>query len=136
MEISALDVDAVERTATFERLWRAGGLRCWYNNFSDLLTDERANRFAYDFWRDRVRARIADPSLHEALAPMEPPHPFGTKRPSLEQNYYEIFAQGNRSEEHTSELQSLMRISYAVFCLKKKNNSINLKHLNTQSKHS
>src|SRR3546814_6618865 len=28
----------------------------------------------------------------------------------------------NRSEEHTSELQSLMRISYAVFCLKKKNN--------------
>src|SRR3546814_10238560 len=72
MEISALDVDAVERTATFERLWRAGGLRFWYNNFSDLLTDERANRFAY------------------------------------------------RSEEHTSELQSLMRISYAVFCLKKK----------------
>src|SRR3546814_7658079 len=30
-----------------------------------------------------------------------------------------------RSEEHTSELQSLMRISYAVFCLKKKNNQIN-----------
>src|SRR3546814_5025450 len=29
---------------------------------------------------------------------------------------------GSRSEEHTSELQSLMRISYAVFCLKKKNN--------------
>src|SRR3546814_5657396 len=30
-----------------------------------------------------------------------------------------------RSEEHTSELQSLMRISYAVFCLKKKNNLTN-----------
>src|SRR3546814_1545690 len=29
-----------------------------------------------------------------------------------------------RSEEHTSELQSLMRISYAVFCLKKKKNTI------------
>src|SRR3546814_17891308 len=29
---------------------------------------------------------------------------------------------GGRSEEHTSELQSLMRISYAVFCLKTKNN--------------
>src|SRR3546814_9391940 len=29
-----------------------------------------------------------------------------------------------RSEEHTSELQSLMRISYAVFCLKKKNNKL------------
>src|SRR3546814_1863387 len=33
-------------------------------------------------------------------------------------------AQGTRSEEHTSELQSLMRISYAVFCLKKKKNDI------------
>src|SRR3546814_1373185 len=32
-------------------------------------------------------------------------------------------AMAERSEEHTSELQSLMRISYAVFCLKKKNRS-------------
>src|SRR3546814_2876305 len=31
------------------------------------------------------------------------------------------YAEPERSEEHTSELQSLMRISYAVFCLKKKN---------------
>src|SRR3546814_10264831 len=31
-----------------------------------------------------------------------------------------------RSEEHTSELQSLMRSSYAVFCLKKKNNAIKI----------
>src|SRR3546814_9951230 len=35
-----------------------------------------------------------------------------------------------RSEEHTSELQSLMRISYAVFCLKKKKNKTN--HINTR----
>src|SRR3546814_8180580 len=34
-----------------------------------------------------------------------------------------------RSEEHTSELQSLMRISYAVFCLKKKKPNHNKKHL-------
>src|SRR3546814_9644896 len=33
----------------------------------------------------------------------------------------------SRSEEHTSELQSLMRISYAVFCLKKKTEKINTK---------
>src|SRR3546814_14617201 len=31
-----------------------------------------------------------------------------------------------RSEEHTSELQSLMRISYAVFCLKKRKNTVNI----------
>src|SRR3546814_8606189 len=35
-----------------------------------------------------------------------------------------------RSEEHTSELQSLMRISYAVFCLKKKKNIINTYTIN------
>src|SRR3546814_6746907 len=34
----------------------------------------------------------------------------------------------SRSEEHTSELQSLMRISYAVFCLKKKRNTQHSKH--------
>src|SRR3546814_1396291 len=33
----------------------------------------------------------------------------------------------HRSEEHTSELQSLMRISYAVFCLKKKKNNTQIK---------
>src|SRR3546814_4860940 len=32
----------------------------------------------------------------------------------------DVAVRGRRSEEHTSELQSLMRISYAVFCLKKK----------------
>src|SRR3546814_6918250 len=38
-----------------------------------------------------------------------------------------------RSEEHTSELQSLMRISYAVFCLKKKNKGTDtVKHHNNQ----
>src|SRR3546814_18572078 len=36
-----------------------------------------------------------------------------------------------RSEEHTSELQSLMRISYAVFCLKKKKNNNNHTHKRT-----
>src|SRR3546814_5200124 len=39
-------------------------------------------------------------------------------------------AVGYRSEEHTSELQSLMRISYAVFCLQKKNKII---HKNTKN---
>src|SRR3546814_9834007 len=41
------------------------------------------------------------------------------------QDYLERIPHGYRSEEHTSELQSLMRISYAVFCLKKKNNITN-----------
>src|SRR3546814_9168750 len=45
-----------------------------------------------------------------------------------------LVAASSRSEEHTSELQSLMRISYAVFCLKKKNNKQH-KHQNKQQEH-
>src|SRR3546814_1220740 len=41
----------------------------------------------------------------------------------LAQIHLPVVQIGKRSEEHTSELQSLMRISYAVFCLKKKNKS-------------
>src|SRR3546814_3255405 len=38
----------------------------------------------------------------------------------------------HRSEEHTSELQSLMRISYAVFCLKKKKKTKQTEHMETR----
>src|SRR3546814_10276600 len=44
---------------------------------------------------------------------------------TVAKGYREVVrAQERRSEEHTSELQSLMRISYAVFCLKKKKHNI------------
>src|SRR3546814_2569661 len=42
---------------------------------------------------------------------------------SAEADRFHFFHRAERSEEHTSELQSLMRISYAVFCLKKKKKS-------------
>src|SRR3546814_8964175 len=44
-------------------------------------------------------------------------------------------AMARRSEEHTSELQSLMRNSYAVFCLKKKNNTNHTHNQNTTTNH-
>src|SRR3546814_4768544 len=43
---------------------------------------------------------------------------------TFEQRFVCGHRRNTRSEEHTSELQSLMRISYAVFCLNKKNNKI------------
>jgi cation diffusion facilitator CzcD-associated flavoprotein CzcO len=49
----------------------------------------RPNQLAYEFWREKTRARIKDPATAEKLAPAKPPHPFGAKRPSLEQWYYE-----------------------------------------------
>src|SRR3546814_8695325 len=46
----------------------------------------------------------------------------------------ERFGPDHRSEEHTSELQSLMRISYAVFCLKKKKKQKQEQQTSTQQK--
>src|SRR3546814_4452705 len=53
-------------------------------------------------------------------------HPAARRREvdAVRQQVMKAGAQPSRSEEHTSELQSLMRISYAVFCLKKKKTKI------------
>src|SRR3546814_9449031 len=53
--------------------------------------------------------------LQRSLEELDP-HDFLKSKPDLWLYFYEDLL---RSEEHTSELQSLMRISYAVFCLKK-----------------
>lgn len=79
----------------YEELWAEGGFVPWLGNFADIWTDEKANRAAYDFWRDKVRERLNDPRRQEKLAPTEPPHPYGVKRISLEQRYYEVFNQDN-----------------------------------------
>src|SRR3546814_7212998 len=50
---------------------------------------------------------------------VKPSNSQGVSTPDQAQNASAV--ETTRSEEHTSELQSLMRISYAVFCLKKKN---------------
>src|SRR3546814_6984694 len=61
-------------------------------------------------------ALMRDPSdwAYAARGPREAPG-------GLEAEVWAPWSENVRSEEHTSELQSLMRISYAVFCLKKKN---------------
>jgi cation diffusion facilitator CzcD-associated flavoprotein CzcO len=92
---SALEVSPAERRAVYEASWAAGGFSFWASTFYDVMMNLEANRTAYDFWREKVQARIRDPKLAEKLAPKEPPHPFGVKRPSLEQTYYDVFNQEN-----------------------------------------
>ena len=92
---SALEVSPEERQAVYEASWAAGGFSFWASTFYDVMMNLEANRTAYDFWREKVRARIRDPELAEKLAPREPPHPFGVKRPSLEQTYYDVFNHDN-----------------------------------------
>jgi cation diffusion facilitator CzcD-associated flavoprotein CzcO len=92
---NALDVSDQERHATYEDLWNQGGFRPWIGTYQDVLSNEEANDTVYAFWRDKVRARIKDPAVAEKLAPMKPLHPFGVKRPSLEQHYYEAYNHPN-----------------------------------------
>src|SRR3546814_1776588 len=78
------------------------------------------HRFPFQFPRrplGRFAIRVADHDARAMLAQQ-----FGRGAADAPRS-----ARDDRSEEHTSELQSLMRISYAVFCLKKKN----LKNPNT-----
>jgi len=94
---SALAVTDEERIDVFEDRWTKGGFHFWVGAFKDTLSNAESNRLSYDFWRDKTRARIQDRSLHESLAPTDPPYPFGTKRPSLEQNFYDIFGRDDVS---------------------------------------
>jgi cation diffusion facilitator CzcD-associated flavoprotein CzcO len=94
---AASEVSDDERQATFERVWQLGGFAPWVGSFNDLLANEESNRAAYDFWRDKTRARIKNPAVAELLAPAKPLHPYGTKRPSLEQNFFDIFNRPNVS---------------------------------------
>src|SRR3546814_1358366 len=64
-----------------------------------------------------AESRCGDGIIHYAIGQFGSPYRAARK--------FNLF--NGRSEEHTSELQSLMRISYAVFCLKKKNNKNNKK---------
>jgi cyclohexanone monooxygenase len=102
-EVGAMEVDDDERRAIFDQAWAAGGLHFWGGTFVDIIVDEAANRTAYDYWRAKTVPRIADPRAAELLAPEEPPYPFGTKRPPLEQGYYEAF---NRPNVHLVDLRA------------------------------
>src|SRR3546814_6908509 len=101
------DVEPVEGSALFEGLETASrfyflhsfGFHC--NDGNTLATSEYGTRFVSAVHKDNV---------------------FGVQfHPEKSHHYGSRLLQ--RSEEHTSELQSLMRISYAVFCLKKQNNT-------------
>src|SRR3546814_1625265 len=64
----------------------------------------------------RAEFRVGAPAdIGQQAGSTPDPPPFGA---------FSVESRSNRSEEHTSELQSLMRISYAVFCLKKKTEKI------------
>src|SRR3546814_10837408 len=83
------------------------------------LADARARGFT-DSHPD-VIALANQLKIAQVAAAREPAGATGGTPNPLYMSLQSMQAEKARSEEHTSELQSLMRISYAVFCLKKKN---------------
>src|SRR3546814_9981449 len=104
------------RTESTERRWKGKAIVASHNDDGDRIPSEyNAEDSRGSPLNDVWYVPIVAPSGHERSG-----YPTQKTEALLEK-----FIQGNsnpeRSEEHTSELQSLMRISYAVFCLKKKN---------------
>ncbi|KAK3710116.1 hypothetical protein LTR37_010547 [Vermiconidia calcicola] len=94
MDKNTFDDSPEEREKIYHKLMvEQGGFRFWLNTYKDMLFVQEANDEAYKFWRDTTRKRIKDPKKQELLAPINPPHPWGTKRPSLEQRFYEVVDQ-------------------------------------------
>src|SRR3546814_3446705 len=109
---------------------------------SDLywLTDEQMARLQPYFPKSHGRARVDDRRVlsgiifvnRNGLRWRDAPREYGPAK-TLYNRWKRWSDKGIRSEEHTSELQSLMRISYAVFCLKKKTDQLDSAYRNHRS---
>ncbi|KAJ3536769.1 hypothetical protein NM208_g6579 [Fusarium decemcellulare] len=94
---SIWDVSKEEREARFEYLWGRGGFAFQLSNYPDFIVDEKANAVYYDFWVRKVRERIKNQEKADIVAPREQQVLFGTKRATLEQDYFEMVDRTNVS---------------------------------------
>ena len=91
-DLRAFDVSDEERQRRYQEAWEQGGFRVG-TTFDGLLYDEAANETASEFIRAKIRERVRDPKVAEMLTPTD--HPFFTKRPPLENGYYDTFNRDN-----------------------------------------
>jgi cation diffusion facilitator CzcD-associated flavoprotein CzcO len=92
-EHSALEVDAEAREKRFAAAWETGTLYGMVSAYNDLLIDRDANETAAEYVRSRIRQIVDDPEVANRLSPRN--HPFGTKRPCLDSNYYATYNRDN-----------------------------------------
>ena len=109
-ERNTFDDTEEEQQAHLESLWKQAGFALWLGGYKDYLFVDKCNDVAYDFWRKKQSVRVKDPEKKKVLFPEKKPHPFGVKRPCLEQNYYEILDKDtveivNINEEHGTPIQ-------------------------------
>jgi len=90
LERNTFDDSPEERREHFEKLWKAAGFHLWLAGYKDYLFDDKCNDEAYNFWREKQSVRVKNEEKKKILFPEKKPHPFGVKRPCLEQNFYEM----------------------------------------------
>ncbi|KAF2020086.1 cyclopentanone monooxygenase [Aaosphaeria arxii CBS 175.79] len=89
------DLTDKEREDLWEELWNRGGFNFNQANYREFLVDQKVNKLMYEFWAKKTRPRLKDPVKAAFLVPQKAPFAFGTKRSSLEQDYYECLDQAN-----------------------------------------
>ncbi|RMD42631.1 hypothetical protein DV735_g2467, partial [Chaetothyriales sp. CBS 134920] len=94
-EKGSWDDSPEERQQHYERLWADGGFRFWLGNYKDYLSNIDTNRECHAFWAKKQQTRVQDARKRDILVPVEPPHPWGVKRPCLEHSYLEQFNRPN-----------------------------------------
>ncbi|KAK2739523.1 hypothetical protein FQN55_009399 [Onygenales sp. PD_40] len=94
-DINTFDHTPEERQAFLEDKWLRGGFLLWSGQYKDVLVDIKANRETYNFWTSKIRPLIKDPVKRDLVAPLKPPHPFGTKRTALFTTYYDAIDRDN-----------------------------------------
>jgi cation diffusion facilitator CzcD-associated flavoprotein CzcO len=91
-ERSALEDTPEQRQALYEELWQRGGFGFFLNLYSDIAISEESNATLADFVRGKIREIVRDPDTAEKLMP---DHFVITKRPILENGYFETFNRDN-----------------------------------------
>ncbi|OBT73773.1 hypothetical protein VF21_07981 [Pseudogymnoascus sp. 05NY08] len=95
--VSYHDVSKEERHQRYEKLWERGGYAFLTSIYQDYNINKEANAEMYSFWANKVRSRITDPVKRDIVAPLKQFQWIGTKRPSLEVDYYEMLDRPNVS---------------------------------------
>ncbi|HEY3486134.1 MAG TPA: alpha/beta hydrolase fold domain-containing protein, partial [Ilumatobacteraceae bacterium] len=86
---SAFMLSEDERRRRLDDAWEAGTLFAILGVFADQMTNPEANEIVAEYIREKIRTIVDDPEVAETLCPTN--HPFGTKRPCLDTNYYATF---------------------------------------------
>jgi len=89
---SALDATPEERDAHYEKLWQRGSFKFFLDSYNDIAVSEEANKSLADFVRKKIRQIVRDPAVADKLMPN---HFVMTKRPILEDGYFEAYNRDN-----------------------------------------